>query len=84
MNDERAQVELFTDAVEQGAIEDGGRGSAPHARAGGEDLEGIGAELVGFQRRLFQRALACSVDSDAQNSIVTGMGRAWPAGEQYN
>jgi hypothetical protein len=79
MNDERPEIELVAHAIKEGAIKRGRRRSAPHTRARGEDLEGVRAEFVGFERGLFQRALAGSVDSDAQNSIVT----ATPAGLRY-
>ena len=44
MDDQRIEVVLFADAGEQldGAF--GRRRRAPHARAGGEDLEGVGAD----------------------------------------
>jgi hypothetical protein len=70
VDDQRAKIEFLAYAIQQRAIERRRWGGAPHARASGEDLEGIRAEFLGFKRGFFQRPLACSVDSDPQNFIV--------------
>ena len=43
---------------------------APHARAGGEDLEGVGAQFGGFERGFFERAGNGCVNTDAQSTNV--------------
>ena len=43
---------------------------APHAGAGGEDLESVGTQLGGAKRGLLQRAGRESVNAEAQKNIL--------------
>ncbi len=66
MDNQRIKIVLFAGAVEQldGAF-GGGRG-APHARAGGENLEGIGANGGCGESCVFERFGDGGVGTDAQ------------------
>ena len=70
VDDERMEVELLARVCEQLAIGHRGRTGAPHAWARREDLEGVRAQFVGFERGLFERALTCGVESEAQIFMV--------------
>ena len=69
---ERAEVVALADFLQQADLAGVGRACAPHARAGGEDLEGVGAELDGLEGRLFEGTGGEGVDAEAQGD---GQGR---------
>ena len=66
MNDERCQIVFGTGAGQEADLLGIGQFRAPHARAGRENLEGVGAELGSFQGRALERSGRGSVNADAQ------------------
>ena len=67
MDNERPQSELPARAPEAEDIFGESPGSAPHPRAGGEDLEGVGAQFGGLEGGVFERAGDGGVDAYAQS-----------------
>ncbi len=67
MDDEGREVEAFAGGAEAADVVRVRRGGSPLAGAGGENLEGVRAEAVGFEGGLLEGFGAGGVDSDSQN-----------------
>ena len=61
---QRMQIEAFARGL-RSDLDFGlaGHGGAPHARAGGKDLEGVRAQIRGLESRSFKRARDGCVDA---------------------
>lgn len=66
MNGERMQVMLIAVRTQAGDLFGVRSLGAPHARAGGEDLESVGAEFGGLEGGAFERARRGAMDADSQ------------------
>ncbi len=69
VDDERPEIVLFTRAGEEFNGARSRRRGAPHARAGGENLERVGADSGGGKGGMFERLSDRSVSADTQAAL---------------
>ena len=65
VNHQRADIEFGAQLLHAGALFRVDFGSAPHARAGGEDLQGVGADFAGALDGVGCAAGCAEMDADA-------------------
>ncbi len=77
VNDERAEAQFRASRAKGGGVNfgDAGRACLPHARAGGEYLQRVAAELASGFERVEITSRDGGVDADAQAAVHPGWGQ---------
>jgi len=84
VDDERGDVVFGAFDVEEFDLVFVGRFGAPHARAGGENLQGVGACCLRVEGGAFQRSAVVGVNADAHVVRITGRLRRFDIGTLLN
>jgi len=71
MNDERCKIVRGAFFCQQLNLQLVGSFGAPHARAGGKDLQGVGADFAGMDGGPFERACRAGMNADAHDASIT-------------
>ena len=77
VNDQRRKLVFGAEGVHALALRGIDFGGAPHARAGGEDLESVGADLAGALSGFGGAACGAQVDADALDQGDSLAGQGW-------
>jgi hypothetical protein len=70
VDNQRVQIEPLAGVFKKFDLLGVGRFGAPHARAGGEDLEGVRPEFRRFKRSFLEATAGGGMNAEAQNAYI--------------